>query len=479
MYSKFLTVFMFSLFYDCFGQTVPAGMMSGKSALNDLTIIRKSIEELHPGLNRFDQRAAFITECDSVYKLIEKQDSISSISFFRAVNPLLAKVKCGHLKFFPPMKDFPFYYHQEAVLPFIVRFDDQMRLLIVKASDETLLGKHIETIDGVKIEQIISHLRSNMFVDGNIQTSADAQIEQYFSAWYASFIQDKDSFELTLRDASQLSKSVTVTGIPVAGWKKLHEGVKGLSSESSLTFENDSTAYLRVASFNPAVSNKAFQKFLDTSFDQIASKAIRHLIIDVRGNEGGNDVLGKDLYAHIAKTDFSYYDRIEVAARHKKDLTYRNIAYIPRFAGLATLFMKRQKDGRIFFRKHQNLGVHHPKSNAYRGNVTFLMDGLSFSATSEFLAVAKNESRGTFVGTESGGTYSGDNSGTFIIFKLPASSFDLGIPVAAYYSAVKPARTPARGIMPDFEVLPSPADLLSGRDTVAEFALKKQPVPTL
>jgi hypothetical protein len=41
-----------------------------------------------------------------------------------------------------------------------------------------------------------------MFTDGFVQTSADAQIEQYFSAWYADFIQEGEKFELTFQEES-------------------------------------------------------------------------------------------------------------------------------------------------------------------------------------------------------------------------------------------------------------------------------------
>ncbi|MCE6992200.1 S41 family peptidase [Dyadobacter sp. CY323] len=470
MNSKILIICLFVLFYECAAQPLPPGKISREAALNDLVIIRKSIEDVHPGLNRFGQEAGFKVTYDSIRHVIESQDSIALVALFRTVNPLFVKVKCGHLKFLPPQKDFPFYYHQENVLPVIVRFDEQMRLLIVKSVDPAFVGEYIDSINGRSIASILDILRANMFVDGDIMASANAQIQQYFSAWYADFIQENGSFELVLKNSSGINKQVNMAGITTENWKKLNVSFKDLSVENTLTFKSDSVAYLRIAHFY-STTNKAFVKFLDDSFNAIDKKPVKHLIIDVRGNEGGNDRLGKDLYARIARNDFKYYDHIEVAARRKKDVTYREMAYIPRFAGLATFFIKKQKDGRLLFRKHQNLGNHRPKKNAYKGEVSFLVDGLSYSVTSEFLAVAKNESRGKFIGTESGGGYSGDNSGTFVIFKLPASKFDVGLPVAAYYSAVKPPQTPARGIMPDVQVLPTASDLLNEEDTILNFAM--------
>ena len=60
--------------------------------------------------------------------------------------------------------------------------------------------------------------------------------------------------------------------------------------------------------------------------------------------------------------------------------------------------------------------------------------------------------------------YFTDNSGTFAIYKLPATGLDLGIPLAGYYMAVRPESGISRGIIPDITLSPSREGLLSGRD---------------
>jgi len=65
-----------------------------------------------------------------------------------------------------------------------------------------------------------------------------------------------------------------------------------------------------------------------------------------------------------------------------------------------------------------------------------LVNGFSFSVTSEFAAVAKATGRAKLMGQETGGTYSGNNSGTFVLVTLPNSRLVLGIPMLGYYMAV-------------------------------------------
>lgn len=456
----FIQLFMF---LSTGAQPVPDRKFEPAALVRDLALIRNSVESLHPGLGRFGSKGEFLSTLDSVQSVTERGGPIALVDFFRIVNPALVRLRCGHTKFFPPMQGFPFYFHTDNVLPCIVRFDDKRRLLVIRASQPGLAGKYLERINGRPIDSVLNALRAQMFADGHVRSSADAQIEQYFSAWYADFIQDQPTFALGLAGAE---KPVLVKGITSGEWQDLNKNSSYLTFQNRLQFLNDSVASLRIATFYSEEGNKHFMRFLDSSFAEIGKRKISHLIIDVRGNEGGNDRLGKELYARIALKDFRYYDRIEVKVRRKRDVPARERAYLPKFLGLARFFIKKDPQGRLLFTRHRNLGAHHPDKKAFKGKVWFLQDGLSYSVTSEFLAVARSEGRGVFAGQESGGAYEGDNSGTFAIYKLPETGLDLGIPLGGYYSAVKGAARAGRGIMPDLECMPSQTDLLESADPV-------------
>ena len=235
------------------------------------------------------------------------------------------------------------------------------RLLVTHSSYAEAVGKYLKQINGQTIDSILSVLRAQMFVDGFVQSSANAQIQQYFSAWYANFIQkDYGPFALILSDENNNDTAIQTGGINVDNWHFLNKNSSYLSNHNHLTFPSDSVARLRIANFYSTRGDKDFRRFLDSSFVQISKHEVGRLIIDVRGNEGGNDALGKELYAHIARKDFRYYDRIEVKVRRKKDVPGRTHAYLPRFIGLARPFIKKDPKGRFLFKKHQNLGMHRP-----------------------------------------------------------------------------------------------------------------------
>jgi C-terminal processing protease CtpA/Prc len=128
--------------------------------------------------------------------------------------------------------------------------------------------------------------------------------------------------------------------------------------------------------------------------------------------------------------------------------------------------------GTYVWNHNRGLKMQKPKKNSYSGKVYILINGSSFSVTSEFASVAHYLKRAKFIGEETGGGYYGDNSGTFVIVTLPNSRLNVGIPMLAYYTAVKNYPFADRGIIPDYEVKPPIEDILNNKDTVLTFTLK-------
>ena len=128
--------------------------------------------------------------------------------------------------------------------------------------------------------------------------------------------------------------------------------------------------------------------------------------------------------------------------------------------------------GTYVWNHSRNLKMQKPRKNSYSGKVYILINGGSFSVTSEFASVTHYLKRAVFIGEETGGGYYGNNSGTFVIVTLPNSRLNVGIPMLAYYTAVKNYPFKDRGVIPDFKVSPAIEDVLSKKDTVLSFTLE-------
>ena len=101
-----------------------------------------------------------------------------------------------------------------------------------------------------------------------------------------------------------------------------------------------------------------------------------------------------------------------------------------------------------------------------------MINGLSFSTTADFCAIAKSNNRGIFIGEETGGGYYGNTSGGRVNVKLPNSNIDIIIPQFKYVNDVKKAKYQDRGIIPDYTILTAIDDVLQQKDVQLNYALK-------
>lgn len=103
-----------------------------------------------------------------------------------------------------------------------------------------------------------------------------------------------------------------------------------------------------------------------------------------------------------------------------------------------------------------------PKSKPYTGNLYFLMDGYSFSATSNLLAIAQYLKLGVFVGEETRGAKDGCNSGVYK-YELPNSKLVCYIPMQkSVFTKSLPQK--GRGVFPDYPIVYSKDDVTNNKD---------------
>jgi C-terminal processing protease CtpA/Prc len=123
--------------------------------------------------------------------------------------------------------------------------------------------------------------------------------------------------------------------------------------------------------------------------------------------------------------------------------------------------------------EHDNPGLQQPSKAAFTGTVYILIDGGCLSTTAEFLTLVHFHHRATFIGEESTGAYYG-TTGEVAKVILPNTKLGVFIPIAADYMAVGGTHDhdAGRGVIPDFPVKHTIADLLAGGDREFELALK-------
>ena len=178
--------------------------------------------------------------------------------------------------------------------------------------------------------------------------------------------------------------------------------------------------------------NKIFFSFIDKAFHKIKQGNIKNLIIDLRGNGGGDPFCASYLLSYIEKEPYIYFSK-----------PYGKYTELSKPIKLA--------------------------KNHFRGDLFFIIDGSNFSTTGHFCSILKYHNLGTFIGTETGGTYTCNAAvrrlqlkNTRIILKIATKSF-----AAAVNGFPKD-----RGIIPHHIVKTSIEDFKNNKDRVLDYTLK-------
>ena len=412
------------------------------SLRQDFSVLRDSLEQLHPGLYRYQSKKEMDAVFDDCYRQLDHP--MTDVQYFAVISYLVSHVKDGHTSTHLPNAVTKQLISGARLFPVKLRFIGDQAFV---PCDTRLFpaGTEILAINNEPVKRIRKKLFDYLPSDGNIQSGKYYEMNDGDSPFF---------FEYYLVYGSQPNFSV---GYRTADGKRatikleacLFRDVAGLTKpvvpDKYLRFENkgNGVAVLTVSTFlNDFLRNKQedFAVFMQNAFMQVTASHISNLIIDLRGNAGGNDENGALLYSYLTDQPFRYQ------------------------AGAVVINKSIEKQ------QHPLSAVQQPQKNNYDGKVIFLTNGKSFSATSEFCAVARSHQRGIFVGEETGGGYDGDVSGFRTTVILPNTKINVNIPETEFSMAVQKAKHKGRGILPDHVVVPAIANYLNHRDVQMEYA---------
>jgi Peptidase family S41 len=449
----------------------------------DIAILRRAYETLHPGLYRYNtpmQIAAGFANLERAWSQPQsRSDAYLSLSRF------LATIRCGHTYA-------NFYNQTRAIaeelfsgrtrLPFQFVWRDG-RMIVTKnlASDRRLApGAEILSVNGRRAGSILRGLMPLVRADGHNDAKRVALLEVRGDDAYETFDvfhpmmfgPIDDVFRLRVRPGGGRATPVQVAPIDLAARRAVMRATPDRAAPLWTFTIDDGVGVLTMPSWAVYNSSWNWRGFLDDAFRQIDSPAIRGLVIDLRGNEGGNDC-GNPIIARLIDSDVTL-------GREERRVRYRATPQdLDPFLDTWDDSFRNWGDDAVdigggFFRlrgKEEDgapVNTIRPQGPRFRRPVIVLIDAQNSSATFQFAQTVKANGLGRLMGTPTGGNRRGINGGAFFFVRLPGSGLEADLPLIGRFPLTQ---QPDAGLEPDLFARPSIDDIATGRDGVMAAAL--------
>jgi hypothetical protein len=395
----------------------------------DYKQMRKALEEYHPALYDYTPKQTLDSLFDHYYGIIDS--SLKYNDFYKYLSAVLERIGCGHTKLWIPEA----YWKASPDRFFPLQLTQVQGKLFVSGfyieNDSIPIGSEIMSINGKSTREIMEGLTSIESSDGFIPAFKTSSVILRFPKKYAIYYGFPEEFNIIFTLPGS-SNPVYYTLLPAS--REQVESVPIRGKELSLkALKSGNAAILTINSFIYYDQVPMFQTFIDSSFQVLRDTGIDNLILDIRGNDGGDPFCASYLFSYLEKSPVPYFSD--------------------------------------HYGKYDTLADPIPMAeNNFNGNIYVMIDGNGFSTTGHLCGLLKYHDLVTFVGTELGSTYT--CTGNVHYTTLDHTQLILGTAQERRYSAAVEGLDPKQGIPPDHFIETSQQDIVTGRDTQLEFVLK-------
>jgi len=457
----------------------------------DVDVLQKAYRELHPGLYRYNSPTQIEVGFRQLRTELNHDQPLREA--YVAFSTFAVKIRCGHTYA-------NFYNQPKPVVEELFRGRDRVPFYFEWIKNEMVVtrdftsegalpaGTRILRLTGVEAREILKRLMTVARADGSNDAKRVALLGirgddrwETFDVFYPLLFPAKDAtYSLEIRKPGE-KRSVRVTVEALTPEQRLEpikareEALKGGSEEIfEWKYLDDGAAYLRMPSWALYDSKWDWKRWLGEHMDDLAKKSAPALIIDLRGNEGGQDV-GNVILSRLATSELRlsatrrlvryrkvpdelepYLDTWDKSFKDWGDSAVELDKPWPTAPAVHYLRLKKYDDD-------ADGDVIKPEGAHFSGKVYVLVDANNSSATFQFAQVIQQKHLGILIGTPTGGNQRGINGGAFFFLRLPHSKIEMDLPLIGSFPE---AAKPDAGLTPDVLVMTTAEDIASHRDAV-------------
>lgn len=387
--------------------------LSPKELKEDLTILTKSLEALHPALYRVNSKDKIDHHLASINEAII--DSLSYLQFLKLIAPLLTEIGCintqwGHSREY-------IKYRNSNIPVFPIEFEISNKSFIVSenysSNKEINVGDEILEINGVTSPTYLKNNYPLLPIDGKIRSLQHKWLASYFPNHHSNFWEQADTFNLRIK---ALDGNTRTEKVAARLKKDIH---KKKNIEKLLSFKVvDSIAILKVRTFNNRIlvyDSMGYTTYLDSVFNQIRNSELSKLILDIRGSSWGELKYAAILFSYLATDSFQFVD-------FEKEINAPQL----NFDSLLQPMQKLEDISVEFLTRIQK-----PQGRAFTDSLFVLSDGWNVNAGGYFCSKIKYRPKTVFIGEKPGSSTFGLN-GIPTFLQLPNSDLSFIIPTVTF-----------------------------------------------
>jgi Peptidase family S41 len=313
-----------------------------------------------------------------------------------------------------------------------------------RVADQVLIEKtmRIEYINGIPAEEVIRTIEQ--YSHGETSRLRKHMTTLLFSDWLYTLYGWKDDFDLSLNEGK-----VSIVLKAVDEWKSMEINAVQYNRLERI----GDVAYLRLNSFDVDEHLEAYEHFIDDAFATIKKDQIKKLIIDVRGNTGGQSDAGAYVLQYLTS----------------KPLNQVSKAYERIHEGNAGWFNYKGEPGTLKTMNMDDEDIIEPitTDKRFNGEVLVLSDEMTYSAGIIFITNIQDHKMATLIGRPTGGY--ANQTGNIEAFRLPNTKLLVYAPARTFVRVN--GDSTIHSVRPDI-VLMQPDSLYKGKDYLFDYALE-------
>lgn len=415
-------------------KVAPSQMLSRSQAQFDIKALVYGLSQIHPDMFSVCRQVDFFQAVNKAIQSIP--DSVSYLDLYRTVAPVVAMIGDGHTSLSFPYNNV--FTRELKRLPMYVKVAADRTLTCDRSLDQTIpVGAKILSINGVSSEQMLDAMLP--YVSGERLHFKLAQLSYGFPALF-QMLYATERYDVEYQPIG--SKKPLRHTFPAATWDEMKQRIpssqkKVVSGPYSFTIDREKR--VAVMDFQSFSDPAGMKHFADSMFTALRQADVRHLVIDIRQNGGGNSSVGDELLRYISPEPFVQMSKV-----------------LMRLTPLSCK-LTGNSDSNLGFRFYETDTASYIRPRTveeghFTGKVYLLTSNQTFSSASSFAWAFKECGTGLVIGEETGGM--NVSYGDIVKYELPVSKLICWVSYKRFWQ-LRADENDIHGTLPDIAV---PAD---------------------